>query len=175
MATAVLLPKLTDWVQNHITAIIEAKTTHDLHDAVNRFLNQHAMITVNGAHISRAEFVKQLKAENFAEEKATITFNDSIEVPDSREGESITAGTVGVFYTAIITSAHLIHGIPTSKQVIASLNVVVAPDPSVHKPPMPNGYYDPRRVTSLNEVRVERPLKLTPSGTSAPATAEACC
>ncbi|KAF9476912.1 hypothetical protein BDN70DRAFT_881838 [Pholiota conissans] len=165
MTTAVLLLPLDQWVQQHLTTIIESTEDVALHTEMNHFMAQHAAITINGAHMSRQEFMKQIKAENAAEMKANITFKDSVMVP-AKKGDDITAGSVGVFYKAVITSTKMIHGVHTSKQVIGSLNVVIETDTSIPLPHMP-GYNDRRRVVSFNEVRLERPLLVAVGSTPA--------
>ncbi|KAF9476910.1 hypothetical protein BDN70DRAFT_811482 [Pholiota conissans] len=162
MSTNIVLPELAQWVQNHISAIIQAQTQADLEDAVDAFLAKNATIVVNGAQLSQADFIQQLSSENFAEEGATVTFNNSLQVP-ATAGDNFTAGSVGLFYTADIAQRFVIRDAPITSQVIASLNVVVGPDPTIPKPPPSpiHGFFDPRRVTSLNEVRIQAPLTAT--------------
>lgn len=81
MSTNIVLPTLTQWVENHVTAIIQSQTQADLQTAVDAFLSKNATIVVNGAQISQAQFVTQLAGETFDEESATVTFTASVAVP----------------------------------------------------------------------------------------------
>ncbi|KAF8958553.1 hypothetical protein BDZ97DRAFT_1439176 [Flammula alnicola] len=156
MSTNIVLPTLTQWTKNHITAIIEAQTQADLESAVDAFLSKNATITVNGVQISQADFVKQLSVENFAEAGATVAFSASVEVPADPKN-TFDAGSVGVFYNAIISETFRIRDAPISSEVTASVNVVIAQDPSIPKPPPSpiHGFFDGRRVMALNEVRTQ--------------------
>jgi predicted benzoate:H+ symporter BenE len=81
MTSQIVLPTLTQWTKNHITAIIQATKQTDLNSAIDAFLSKDATIVVNGAKISRAEFVNQVQIEKFDEAGAAISFAASIEVP----------------------------------------------------------------------------------------------
>ncbi|KAF8200334.1 hypothetical protein BJ912DRAFT_844368 [Pholiota molesta] len=123
MSSNIVLPQLDQWVKNHITAIIQAQTQADLESAVDAFLAKNATLVVNGAQLSQADFVQQLSSENFAEEGATVTFGGSVQVP-ATAGDNFTAGSVGLFYTAVIAERFRIRDAPITSQVTASLNVV---------------------------------------------------
>ncbi|KAF5329712.1 hypothetical protein D9619_009154 [Psilocybe cf. subviscida] len=157
MSVNIVLPTLTQWTKNHVTAIIQAKNQAALEAAVDAFLSKSATINVNGAQITRDAFVQQLSSENFDEQGATVNFNESVEVrADPTDGFS--AGSVGLFYTAVIVEAIRVLGAPVSSQVTASLNVVIAEDPAIPPPHLPggiHGFFDGRRVMALNEIRTQ--------------------
>jgi len=81
MSSNIVLPTLTQWTKNHITAIIQATNQTDLNSAIDAFLWKNATIVVNGAKISRAEFVNQVQIEKFDEAGAAISFTASVQVP----------------------------------------------------------------------------------------------
>lgn len=85
MSTAIVLPTLTQWTENHITAIINATNQQDLTNAIDAFLSKNATIVVNGVEISRAEFKKQLQLEKFDEAGAAISFVGAIQVPADKD------------------------------------------------------------------------------------------
>jgi hypothetical protein len=143
MSVNIVLPTLTQWTKNHVTAIIQAQNKAALEAAVDAFLSKSATINVNGAQITRDAFVQQLSGENFEEAGAQVNFNASVEVQaDPSNGFNVCiflrhhvvyvwlwlklskAGSVGLFYTAVISEAILVMGGPVTSQVTASLNVV---------------------------------------------------
>ena len=84
MSTAIVLPTLTQWAEDHITAINKATNDKDLSHALD-FLSKNATIVVNGVHISRVEFEKQLQGEKFEEIDATISFLGAVQVPADKD------------------------------------------------------------------------------------------
>ena len=85
MSTAIVLPTLTQWTENHITAIINATNQKDLTSAVDAFLSKDATIVINGIQISHAEFEKQLQLEKFDEAGATTAFVGAVQVPADKD------------------------------------------------------------------------------------------
>ncbi|PPQ76675.1 hypothetical protein CVT26_013967 [Gymnopilus dilepis] len=158
MSAAIVLPSLTNWTKNGISAIFRATNQVDFKSAVDGFLSDKAKITLNGVHVSRADFVNRLQADKFDEEGAVVTFNDSVEVPKDTQSP-VTAGSVGLFYNATIAEAIEVRDAPVTTQVTASVNVVIDQDPDVPKPaPSPiRGFFDGRRVMELNQVSTQGP------------------
>ncbi|KAF8153942.1 hypothetical protein B0H34DRAFT_676825 [Crassisporium funariophilum] len=159
MSTNIVLPTLTQWTKNHLTAIFEATSASDLTTAIDAFLSKSATITVNGASISRDDFTKQLQTEKFDEAGASVAFAGTVEVPTVAD-DHFTAGSVGVFYTAIIAEAIRIRDAAITSQVTASVNVVIAQDPAIPPPPPSpiHGFFDGRRVMALNQVSLQGPV-----------------
>ncbi|CAA7262704.1 unnamed protein product [Cyclocybe aegerita] len=159
MSTAIVLPTLTQWTKNHITALIQASNNTDLTAALDAFFSKDATIIVNGVQVSRLDFAKQVKIENFDEAGASVAFSANVEVPKDQD-KPFDAGSVGVFYTAIISQAIRIRDVPVSSQVIASVNVVIEQDPSIPPPPPSpiHGFFDGRRVKALNQVIFQGPV-----------------
>ncbi|KAF9476909.1 hypothetical protein BDN70DRAFT_896969 [Pholiota conissans] len=154
MSSNIVLPNLSSWVQSHFTAIVQSTTQADLQTAVANFLAKNATVVVNGAQISQSNF-GALSGDTFEELSATVTF-DNIVVSPATAGDLTTAGSVGVFYTAEIVQKLRVLGGNASSKVTGSLNVTVGPDPTIPKPPSSpiHGFFDPRRVLALNEVRI---------------------
>ncbi|KAJ3512054.1 hypothetical protein NLJ89_g3747 [Agrocybe chaxingu] len=159
MSTAIVLPTLTQWTKNHITALIQASNNTDLDAALDAFLSKDASLTVNGVQVSRQDFAKQVQIENFDEAGASIAFRASVEVSKNQD-KPFDTGSVGVFYTAIISQAIRIRDAPVNSQVTASVNVVIEQDPSIPPPPPSHihGFFDGRRVKALNQVIIQGPV-----------------
>lgn len=152
-ATQIVLLPLSQWTENHLTAIFQATTASALEEALDAFLFKDATITVNGRTISRTEFTNLLSGEKFDETHASISFAGAVEVPADPKSP-VLAGSVGVFFTAIVDEAIVIRDVPVQEQTTASINVVIEQDDSLPPPPRPpiRGFSDRRRVKVLNEV-----------------------
>ncbi|PPQ83922.1 hypothetical protein CVT25_000667 [Psilocybe cyanescens] len=158
MSTAIVLPTLTKWTEQHLTSIFQAQSDADLTSALNTFLSDKAVITVNGKQISRAEYVDQIQSAKFREASASISFAGAVQAPADPD-QPFDAGSVGVFYNASIFENIKIRDSAVTTQVTASVNVVIAQDPDVPKPaPSPiRGFFDGRRVMFLNQVSTQGP------------------
>ncbi|KIK09657.1 hypothetical protein K443DRAFT_393298 [Laccaria amethystina LaAM-08-1] len=153
MTTDIVLPSLSQWTKNHLTAIFQATTASALDTALDAFLFKDAVITVNGRTISRTEFTNLLSGEKFDETHASVSFAGAVEVPTDPKSP-VLAGSVGVFLTAVVDEAIIIRDVPVQEQTTASINVVIEQDDSLPPPPRPpiHGFTDHRRVKVLNEV-----------------------
>jgi hypothetical protein len=90
MSEAIVLPSLSQWTKNHLTAIIQAKSASALNASLDAFLFKNAVITVNGRHITRAEFTTLLRTEKIDEKAASISFAGAVEVPaNPKSGELV--------------------------------------------------------------------------------------
>lgn len=84
MTSAIVLPSLTNWTQQHLQSIIKATKQADFDAAYNNFLSQDAKITVNGVSVTRDQYKQYLKQESFLEASATINFDGAVEVPQNK-------------------------------------------------------------------------------------------
>jgi len=154
--SAIVLPNLTQWTESHLSAILKATNQADFDAAFDAFLAKHVTIVFNGVKISRDDLKSQWQGEKFDEQGATVSFNGAVAVPASTE-ETITAGFVGVFFTATIAEKILVLGAPAERTITSSLNVNIEQDQSLHRPTGPvRGFFDGRRVTSLNQVVLDK-------------------
>lgn len=55
-AMAIVLPSLSAWTELHTNALINAQTIGDL-DTADAFLSQNISIVVNGASLTRSQFL----------------------------------------------------------------------------------------------------------------------
>ncbi|KAF7345040.1 hypothetical protein MVEN_01666900 [Mycena venus] len=153
MSANIVLPPLKTWAEQHLSSIIKATTKTAFDSAFDAFLSKNAKITVNGKHVSRDDYQKQLQGEGFDEAGATVQFSGAVEVPS--ESNSIKAGLVGLFYTAVIRENIVIRDEPIERQITSALNLVIEEDKSLTPPHLPHGihgFFDGRRVSVLNQV-----------------------
>jgi hypothetical protein len=81
MSANIVLPSLSNWTENHISAIYKATSQTDTSNALDDFLSKDAVITANGEKISRTDLTKDLQSEKFLELGASVTFVNIVEVP----------------------------------------------------------------------------------------------
>ncbi|GBE87226.1 hypothetical protein SCP_1004730 [Sparassis crispa] len=157
MSTDIVLLSLINWTESLLTAILNATTEATFNEAFDAFLSQDVHITVNGKHVTREQYKKQLSSEKWTErtsDPASVAFEGAVEVPADKN-EPISNGVVGLFYKATIYGRFFILGAPSASTVNSSLNVVIAQDKSIPAPVYPPGVrgdFDDRRVTVLNQV-----------------------
>ncbi|KAF9458720.1 hypothetical protein BDZ94DRAFT_1270088 [Collybia nuda] len=164
----IVLPQLASWTKGHVTAIVEATTAGALDDALKAFLAKDAKITVNGVEVSHDKYKTLIQGEKFQEAGATVAFSGEVQVPSADDPDDFfTAGSVGLFYTAVVSEAIVIHDVPVQRQLTASLNVVIEQDTSIPIPKPPSipihGFpiVDRRRVVALNQVITNGPAPRT--------------
>ncbi|KAF8890783.1 hypothetical protein BD779DRAFT_249239 [Infundibulicybe gibba] len=164
MSTNLVLPRLTPWAEQHVSAILQATDSASFDNAFDAFVSVNAKITVNGVDTSRDNYKSLIQGEKFDEAGATVSFNGAVEVL-ADPTNSFGAGAVGLFYTAVVARNLLVHDAPIESQVTASLNIIVETDPAVPAPHLPpnihGGFFDPRRVTVLNQVAAAGPVPQT--------------
>ncbi|KAJ7145736.1 hypothetical protein C8R44DRAFT_755771 [Mycena epipterygia] len=162
MAVNIALPPLRIWAEQHLSSIIKATTQTAFEAAFDGFLSKSATVTVNGKHVSRDEYKKQLQGEGFDEAGAEVTFSGAVEVPADNSIQLSPkelypqGGVVGLFYTATISENIVIRDAPVQSQVTSSLNLVIEEDKSLTPPHFPGGIRgflpDGRRVSVLNQI-----------------------
>ncbi|KAI0944290.1 hypothetical protein AcW1_002038 [Taiwanofungus camphoratus] len=148
------MPPLSDlatWTEGRVRNMMTANTQEDFDSAFEAFLSKGAHITVNGKHISRHHYKERMQTMKSNEMNVKITFNGTVAAPVNTDSPT-EAGTVGLFYTAVITT-HLIK----SSTISSSLNVVIVQDPSLKDFADNVVDFDARRVSTLSEVVVDSP------------------
>ncbi|KZT67875.1 hypothetical protein DAEQUDRAFT_672501 [Daedalea quercina L-15889] len=118
----VVIP-LTDWVEDSISAIYKATSPSDFSNAFDAFIDEDPHITVNGKHLSRAQYQGLFQGERALEQSASVSFLGAVEVP-ANKNEPESAGTVGVYYKATVYKKIRVGGAEVSSTVTSSLNVV---------------------------------------------------
>ncbi|KAJ7475061.1 hypothetical protein FB451DRAFT_1247409 [Mycena latifolia] len=150
MTAHIVLPPLKNWAEDHLSAIIKAETQAVVDEAVETFLAKDATFTVNGKRVSRDEYKNQLRGP--LEQSATVKFSDAVEVPADKSHPS-QAGSIGLFYTAVIVEGIHVHGAPVLDNVTSSVNLVIKEDKSLTPPHVGHGgLFDGRRVFEVNQI-----------------------
>ncbi|KJA18179.1 hypothetical protein HYPSUDRAFT_205555 [Hypholoma sublateritium FD-334 SS-4] len=150
-AMAFVLPSLSAWTELHTNALINAQTVTDLNAAADAFLSQNISIVVNGASLTRSQFLKTLAVNLPGRVSGNVSYTAIIEDPTD-PSNSTAAGWVGVFLVSsnFYTSHSLIES--------SSNNVLIQQDPAIPVPPtLPGGIrgdFDGRRVMVFNSVTV---------------------
>ena len=78
---------LITYIQNGYTALLSAKSIEDFNESFNGLFSSNVNVTLNGKHISREEYSKQLSALNLSKGASgqifnSIKFEGTLEVPD---------------------------------------------------------------------------------------------
>jgi hypothetical protein len=83
---SIVLPTLDKWVEGRLSAVLKATTQAAFDEAFDDFLAEHVHVTVNGAHIKREAYKKQLEAEGaLNQEGATVKFDGAVVVPQKKD------------------------------------------------------------------------------------------
>lgn len=86
MTSFIVLPTLTAWVEGGLSAILKSTTEEAFDSAFDRFISQHANITVNGQHLSRDNYKQQLLGESAVNKRAAeVKFDGVVEVSTDKE------------------------------------------------------------------------------------------
>ncbi|KAL7278459.1 hypothetical protein ACG7TL_007457 [Trametes sanguinea] len=166
MSTAIVLPQLPDWVEQHVKALYAAKTAESFDQAFDSFISEKATIRLNGKDMSRDEYKKMIQGEITGDVGSEVTFNDIVSVPAEGGAETIgvTSSTryVGLSFKAVVYGRFFIFAQRQSSTVNSSLNVVVTGDiPRPHQIGR-GGAFDGRRVTVLDEILTDEANKIVP-------------
>jgi len=150
--------------EGHLSAVLMATTEPEFDNAFDAFLSKHVTITVNGHHISRDNYKKQLQGESTIgslKVSTSVKFDGVVEVPTDPQ-EPVKAGQVGAFYVSTTELREMVLGAPAQTQVISSLNITIKQDTCIPSPPVSPiiGFFDARRVAVLNQVFVSQPVPI---------------
>ncbi|CCL99832.1 uncharacterized protein FIBRA_01856 [Fibroporia radiculosa] len=145
-----VIPNLVSWTENSLSAIYKAKTDAEFETAFKDFVADDARITVNGKHFTRQQYKERLQAaKGTTLATPELTFNDAIEVP-SNQDHPTAAGSVGLYYHAIVYHPFKVHDAFASSTITSSLNVQIADLNPVESA------YPVRRGVVFDEVVVEQ-------------------
>lgn len=136
---------LSQWTELNLSAIIQATATASALDTIESLLFKDALITINGQTSSRADLAEQLNKARFPGTQAAISFKGAVEVPADAQ-KPLLAGSVGVFFTAVVKLPEIIRDVPPQEKLTASINVVIAEGESLSK------VTPDRKVKELNAV-----------------------
>ncbi|EKM52784.1 uncharacterized protein PHACADRAFT_198833 [Phanerochaete carnosa HHB-10118-sp] len=160
MAANIVLPPLTTWAEEHITALFNTTDESTFNEAFDNFVAASpSSIVVNGQRLTRAQYKDQVWKDKFLEAAAQVQYLGAVSVPKD-ENDPIKAGEVGVFLQATIDERLLVLGAPETRNVTLSLNLNVIQDPMLKPPSNPggiHGFFDGRRVASIVAVSTSNP------------------
>lgn len=80
-AMAIVLPSLSAWTELHTNALINAQTIGDLDTAADAFLSQNISIVVNGASLTRSQFLQLLAVNLPRRLSSNVSYTAIIEDP----------------------------------------------------------------------------------------------
>ena len=85
MASNIVLPTLTAWAEQHIVALFQATDEATFDEAFSAFFTKNAKITVNGQHVSLADYKKSIWQAKFLEAGAQVAFTGAVQVPSDAD------------------------------------------------------------------------------------------
>ena len=103
MSANIVLPTLSAWAQQHLTALFQATDKDSFNDAFAAFFTKHPSLTVNGRSVSVADYKRQLLLGKTFETDAQVAFTGTVQVPsdaDSPFDVRFSAVTSGPFFYA---------------------------------------------------------------------------
>ncbi|KAG0699546.1 hypothetical protein DFH29DRAFT_1001880 [Suillus ampliporus] len=157
--SALVLPTLTAFTSSHLRAILTAKTRADFTTAFDALFARNLNVVYNGKQLSREQYQAQLLSQSsaaVAEQGANVTVQGQLEVPGDKGQIS---GLVGLFYTSLVDSKFLVLGAPAESKVVSSFNAIIqATEPQPPSNPKIHGYFDPRRIVTVNQIATDQAL-----------------
>ncbi|KAG2032566.1 hypothetical protein BDR03DRAFT_747881 [Suillus americanus] len=159
---ALVLPTLTAFTSSRLMAILTAKTQADFTTAFDALFAHNVNVIYNGNQISREQYQAQLLSQSSAaveEQGASVSVQGQLEVPGDKGQIS---GLVGLFYTSLVDSKFLVLGAPAESKVTSSFNAIIqATEPRPQSNPRIRGYFDPRRVVTVNQIATDQAVHVT--------------
>ena len=92
MSEMFVLPTLTRWTENSLSAMLKATTKEEYDQAFDRFLARNAQVTVNGIPIAREEYKQRMldvSAAGSIVESVELRFDAAVE--QQSNGKSVSA------------------------------------------------------------------------------------
>ncbi|KAI6042871.1 hypothetical protein EDC04DRAFT_2655085 [Pisolithus marmoratus] len=144
------VPPLPVWAASRLNSLLLSKTSDRFDRIFDITFAQNLDVVVNGKSLTRDEYKKVLFAQSEAGPLGTtdvqIEGETAVTLSEDRLG-----GFVGMFYRAVGTSKRfLVLGAPARHKVVSSINLTVTS--AVPNPPTRIRYFDPRRITAVNQV-----------------------
>ncbi|KAG1844801.1 hypothetical protein DFJ58DRAFT_801864 [Suillus subalutaceus] len=159
---ALVLPTLTAFTSSRLMAILTAKTQADFTTAFDALFAHNVNVIYNGKPVSREQYQAQLLSQSSAaleEQGASVSVQGELEVPGDKGQIS---GLVGLFYTSLVDSKFLVLGAPAESKVTSSFNAIIqATEPRPQSNPRIRGYFDPRRIVTVNQIATDQAVHVT--------------
>ncbi|KAI6108082.1 hypothetical protein F5141DRAFT_1005177 [Pisolithus sp. B1] len=165
------VPPLPVWASSRLNSLLKSKTSDRFDRIFDATFAQNVDVVLNGKSLTRDEYKKVLFAQSEAGPLGTtdvrIEGETTVTLSQDRSG-----GFVGIFYTAVGTSKRIfVLGAPARYKVVSSINLTYVPtvNSTVPYPPTRLRYFDPRRITAVNQVLPPRSLIVSFPGSVVPA------
>ncbi|KIJ66893.1 hypothetical protein HYDPIDRAFT_166337 [Hydnomerulius pinastri MD-312] len=170
MSANIVLPTLSAWAASRLSGLLESTTQAAFNAAFEATFARNCNITVNGKHLSREQYMAQLLEQSGAapeERDASVNIEGQLEV-EGDQGQL--SGLVGLFYTSLTDSKFLVLGAPAENRATSSINMIIQPtEENPQNPALPvRGYFDPRRVVTVNQLITESTYHVTIPAVSVP-------
>ncbi|KAH7884381.1 hypothetical protein F5I97DRAFT_1889097 [Phlebopus sp. FC_14] len=169
MSVNIVLPTLSAWATGGLSSLLQSTTETAFDTTFDAIFAHNVNVTLNGKQISRDEYKAELLTQSGAaplRADASVNVEGQLEVPGDQGQLS---GIVGIFYTSLTDSKYLILGAPAESRTTSSINLTIEP---TEKNPQSNlhihGYFDPRRVVTVNQVVAETSFHTTIPASSVP-------
>ncbi|KAI5989397.1 hypothetical protein F5J12DRAFT_504713 [Pisolithus orientalis] len=163
------VPLLPVWASSRLNSLLRSKTADRFNRIFDATFAQNLEVVLNGKNLTRNEYKELLLALSEAGPLGTTDVQIEGEtVVNPIPSEDQLVGFVGMFYTTVGTSKRIfVLGAPARYKVVSSINLTVKG--TVPYPPRPIPYFDPRRVTAVNQILQPRTLTVSFPGSVLPA------
>lgn len=88
---------LSGWAERGVNEIIQATSAKALDQALGKFLAKDANITINGHHVTKYQWKKQLRGTEADELKATVNFQGAVSAATPKSGLEETVSILACF------------------------------------------------------------------------------
>ncbi|KAI6038719.1 hypothetical protein EDC04DRAFT_1913544 [Pisolithus marmoratus] len=144
------VPPLPVWAASRLNSLLRSKTSDRFDRIFDATFAETLDVVLNGKSLTRDEYKKVL----FAQSEAGPLGTTDVQI----EGETVVTlsedrlgGFVGMFYTTVGTCKRIfVLGSPARNKVVSSVNLTVKS--AVPNPLTRIRYFDPRRITAVNQV-----------------------
>ncbi|KAI6155153.1 hypothetical protein BKA82DRAFT_991998 [Pisolithus tinctorius] len=152
MASELVLPPLPVWTSSRISSLLRSKTTDRFNRIFDATFAQNLEVVVNGKTATRDEYKELLLGQSEAGPLRTTDVQIEGEtVVNPIPSEDRLGGFVGMLYTTIGTSTRIVvRRVPARVKIVSSVNLTVKS--AVPYPVARLRYFDPRRITAVNQV-----------------------
>ncbi|KIO15266.1 hypothetical protein M404DRAFT_992006 [Pisolithus tinctorius Marx 270] len=166
------VPPLPVWASSRLNSLLRSKTADRFNRIFDATFAQNIEVVLNGKNLTRNEYKELLLALSEAGPLGTTDVQIEGEtVVNPIPSEDRLGGFVGMFYSTMGTSKRIfVLGAPARYKVVSSINLTyVAMQTAFYVTPRPIPYFDPRRVTAVNQILQPRTLTVSFPGSVLPA------
>ncbi|KAI5989408.1 hypothetical protein F5J12DRAFT_505134 [Pisolithus orientalis] len=171
MASERVLPRVVPlpvWTSSRLNSLLRSETTDSFNRIFDATFAQDLEVVLNGKTLTRDEYKKVLLGQSGAGPSAiTDVHIEGETVVNPITSEDRMGGFVGMFYTLTsISKRFFVLGAPARHKDVSCINLTVKP--VVSYPVIRFRYFDPRRVTAVNQILQPRTLTVSFPGSVLP-------